>query len=89
MLSNKILFVILTYQLITTIYLFTGQNTSRLLNVSLVTVPSSLTFISEHETDGWCLAAHHRQDGDMLIGTSNGIQLLNRDGNELGSNRSD
>ncbi|KAF6025942.1 hypothetical protein EB796_015754 [Bugula neritina] len=83
MLSNKILFLILTYQLITTIYLFTGQNTSRLLNVSLVTVPSSLTFISEHETDGWCLAAHHRQDGDMLIGTSNGIQLLNRDGNEL------
>jgi len=61
----------------------TGQNTSTLLNVDLVTVPSSLTFISEHETDGWCYSANHRQDGDVLIGTTNGIQLLSGDGNEL------
>jgi len=46
------------------------------LNLSLVTVPSSLTFISEHETDGSCYSANHRQDGDILIGTDNGIQLL-------------
>ncbi|KAF6036897.1 hypothetical protein EB796_004794 [Bugula neritina] len=59
------------------------QNTSRLLNVSLVTVPSSLTFISEYETDHWCYTANHRQDGDILIGSYNGIQLLRRDGNEL------
>jgi len=69
--------------MIYSIYHLTGQNTSRLLNVSLVTVPSSLTFISEHETDGQCEAAHHRQDGDILIGTGNGIQLLSRDSNEL------
>jgi len=67
--------------MINSIYHLTGQNTSRLLNVSLV--PSSLTFISEHETSGWCLSANYRQDGDILIGTQNGIQLLSRDGNEL------
>ncbi|KAF6034666.1 hypothetical protein EB796_007028 [Bugula neritina] len=69
--------------MINTIYHLTGQNTSRLLNVSLVTLPSSLRFISEHETDGGCYSANHRQDGDILIGTQNGIQLLSRDGNEL------
>ncbi|KAF6034352.1 hypothetical protein EB796_007339 [Bugula neritina] len=67
--------------MINSIYHLTGQNTSRLLNVSLV--PSSLTFISEHETSGGCYSANHRQDGDILIGTHNGIQLLSRDGNEL------
>jgi len=61
----------------------TGEDKNRLLNVSLVTVPSSLTFISEHETDGSCYSANHRQDGDIHIGTHNGIQLLSRDGNEL------
>jgi len=60
-----------------------GEDTSRLLNISLVTVLSSLTFISEHETDDWCFSVNHRQDGDILIGTYNGIQLLSRDGNEL------
>jgi len=69
--------------MINTIYHLTGQNTSRLLNVSLVTLPSSLKFISEHETDGQCVAAHHRQDGDILIGTANRIQLLSRYSNEL------
>jgi len=69
--------------MINSIYHFTGQNTSRLLNVSLVTIPSSLTFISEHQTDDWCYSANHRQDGDILIGTSNGIQLLSRDVNKL------
>jgi len=60
-----------------------GEERSRLLNVSLVTVPCSLTFISEHETVWWCYSANHRQDGDILIGTYDGIQLLSRDGNEL------
>ncbi|KAF6025938.1 hypothetical protein EB796_015750 [Bugula neritina] len=54
-----------------------------MLNVGLVTVPSSLIFISEHGTDGYCYSANHRQDGDILIGTHNGIQLLSRDGDEL------
>jgi len=63
--------------------LFSGQDKSQRLNIGLVTVPSSLTFISEHETDGQCLAAHYRQNGDILIGTHNGIQLLSRDGNEM------
>jgi len=53
------------------------------LNVSLVTLPCSLTFISKHETNGQCVASHHRQDGDILIGTGNEIQLLSRDSNEL------
>jgi len=53
------------------------------LNVSLVTVPSLLRFISEHKTDGGCYSANHRQDGNILIGTDNGIQLLSRDGNGL------
>jgi len=61
-----------------------GEDTNRLLNISLVTVPSSLRFISEHEThDWWCYSANHRQDGDILIGTRNGIQLLSRNGKEL------
>jgi len=29
------------------------------------------------------VASHHRQDGDILIGTGNEIQLLSRDSNEL------
>jgi len=53
------------------------------MNASLVTVPSSLEFVSEHKTSGTCYSANHRQDGDILIGTQNGIQLLSRDGNEL------
>jgi len=63
--------------------LFLGQDKRRLLNISLVTIPFSLTFISEHETDNQCMAAYHKQDGGILIGTQNGIQLLSRDGNEL------
>jgi len=69
--------------MINSIYHLTGQNTNRLLNISLVTLPFSLTFISEHETSIGCYSANHRQDGDILIGTHNGIQLLSRDGNEL------
>ncbi|KAF6022585.1 hypothetical protein EB796_019110 [Bugula neritina] len=65
------------------LYIITGEDQNRLLKVSLVTVTSSLEFVSEHETDGQCLAANHRQDGDILIGTLKGIQLLSRDGNEL------
>jgi len=61
----------------------TGEDRSRLLNVSLVTIPSSLTFISEHKTTARCYSANHRQDGDILLGTGKGIQLLSRDGNEL------
>jgi len=60
-----------------------GEDKSGLMNVSLVKVPSSLRFISEHKTDGGCYSANHRQDGNILIGTHNGIQLLSRDGNEL------
>jgi len=52
-------------------------------NVSLVKVPILLTFLSEHKTEGQCMAAHHRQDGNILVGTENGIQLLSRDGNEM------
>jgi len=61
----------------------TGEDKNRLLNVSLVTVPSSLELVSELETVGGCYSANHRQDGDILIGTKSGIQLLSRDGNEL------
>jgi len=53
------------------------------LNASVVAVPSSLEFVSEHKTSGTCYSANNRQDGDILIGTHSGIQLLSRDGNEL------
>ncbi|KAF6021085.1 hypothetical protein EB796_020607 [Bugula neritina] len=49
-----------------------------MLNVSLVTVPSSLTFIFEHNTFGYCYSANHRQDSELLLGTSDGVQLLSR-----------
>jgi len=62
---------------------FIGKDIGRLLNVSLLTVPSSLKFISERETDDWCYSTSYRQDGDIFIGTGNGVQLLSRDGNKL------
>jgi len=45
-----------------------------------VTVPSSLTFISEHKTMycSQCLAACFRQNGDLLVGTSDGLYVLRR-----------
>jgi len=46
--------------------------------VSLVTVPSSLTFISEHKTSSQCMATCYRQNGDLLVGTSNGLYVLRR-----------
>jgi len=49
-----------------------------LLGVSLVTVPSSLTFISEHKTTSPCLCACYRQNGDLLVGTSGGLNVLRR-----------
>jgi len=55
-----------------------------LLGLSLVTVPSSLTFISEHRTISMqCLSACYRQNGDVLVGTSNGLDILYRGGNLL------
>jgi len=46
-----------------------------------VTVPSSLTFISEHETYSQCLAACYKQNGDLLVGTSDGLHVFRRGGN--------
>jgi len=49
-----------------------------------VTVPSSLTFISEHETTSqYPLATCFRHNGDLLVGTSNGLYVLRRGGNRL------
>jgi len=45
-----------------------------------VTVPSSLTFISEHETYSQCMAACYIQNGDLLVGTSDGLYVLRRCG---------
>jgi len=54
-----------------------------LLGLSLVTVPSSLTFISEHKTISQCMAACFRQNGDLLVGTNDGVYALRRGGNWL------
>jgi len=54
-----------------------------LLGLSLVTVPSSLTFISEHKTTNQCMAACYRQNGDLLVGTNNGLYVLRRGENWL------
>jgi len=43
-----------------------------------VTVPSSLTFISEHKTSSQCLSACYKQNGDLLVGTSDGLYVLRR-----------
>jgi len=43
-----------------------------------VTVPSSLTFISECKTTSQCVATCYRQDGDLLVGTSDGLYVLYR-----------
>jgi len=49
----------------------------------MVTVPSFLTFISEHVTNSQCMAACYIQNGDLLVGTSNGLYVLRRGGNWL------
>jgi len=41
-----------------------------------VTVPYSLTFISEHKTTSQCMVACYRQNGDLLVGTSGGLYVL-------------
>jgi len=48
-----------------------------------VTVPSSLTFISEHETTSSCLSACFRQNGDLLVGTVCGLNVLRRGKDKL------
>jgi len=58
--------------------LFTDEVLISLLGVSLVTVPSSLTFISEHKTASQCMATCYRQNGDLLVGTSYGLYVLHR-----------
>jgi len=55
-----------------------------MLGLSLVTIPSSLTFLSEHHTTSqYPLAACYRQNGDLLVGTSSGLDILRRGGNCL------
>jgi len=51
--------------------------------MSLVTVPSSLTFISEHETTSQCVSACYRQNGDLLVGTIDGLYVITRGGSKL------
>jgi len=46
--------------------------------VSLVTVPSSLTFISEHKTSSQCVSTCYKQNGDLLVGTDGGLYVLRR-----------
>ncbi|KAF6021664.1 hypothetical protein EB796_020024 [Bugula neritina] len=48
------------------------------IGASLVTIPSALTFLSEHKTKGQCYSAYHRQNGEILLGTQIGTQLLRR-----------
>jgi len=51
--------------------------------MSLVTVPSSLTFISEHKTTSLCLSACYRQNGDLLVGTDDGLYVFRRGEDKL------
>ncbi|KAF6040374.1 hypothetical protein EB796_001321 [Bugula neritina] len=44
----------------------TDKRDGSLLSMNLVTVPSSLTFISEHETTSQCVSACYRQNGNLL-----------------------
>ncbi|KAF6021396.1 hypothetical protein EB796_020296 [Bugula neritina] len=63
--------------------LITDESVTSLLGLSLVTVPSSLTFISEHETTSQCMATCYKQNGDLLVGTSDGLDVLHRGGDKL------
>jgi len=55
-----------------------GCKTDSQLNIRLMALPSKLKPLSEHEIDGFCYSANHRQEGDILIATHFGIQLLDR-----------
>ena len=37
--------------------------------------PTSIIFKSEVKTNDWAYSAHHRADGDILVGTGKGVQL--------------
>ena len=41
--------------------------------------PTSLTFISEHPTGSSCYSADYREDGDLLLGSQDGVRLLRRE----------
>ncbi|KAF6021662.1 hypothetical protein EB796_020022 [Bugula neritina] len=55
-----------------------SDQSSTLIGASLVTIPSALTFLSEHKTNGQCYSAYHRQNGEILLGTEIGTRLLGR-----------
>ena len=48
-------------------------------NIDLVNTPTSLTFISEHPTGSSCYSADYREDGDLLLGSQDGVRLLRRE----------
>ena len=50
-----------------------------LLNLEAVSVPTSVTFESLYETDSVCLTAVYDHNGDILMGTTDGIELLSRE----------
>lgn len=49
------------------------------LSVSLGNLPTSLTLISKYKTKDTCVSAYHRENGDMLLGCGNEVQIFSRD----------
>jgi len=54
-----------------------------------VTVPYSLTFISEHKTTSQCMSACYKQNGDLLVGADGGLYVLRRGESKLSLCRTD
>ena len=52
-------------------------------NVDVVNTPTSLTFKSEHDTNGSCYSAFYKKDGDLLLGCSSGVGLLGHRDNQI------
>ncbi|XP_067943847.1 uncharacterized protein [Watersipora subatra] len=47
-------------------------------NIELVRLPTTLTFSSEHSTKGWCYSTCHRANGDIPIGCTDGVKIMDK-----------
>lgn len=51
--------------------------------MELVPLPSSLTFLSEVVTSSTCYSVCQREDGNLLVGTRNGLFIMDKDTKKL------
>ena len=63
--------------------LYLADSLESFLDLSIVLVPRSLTYISSHDTTDFCYSAHFNDEGRLLLGCSDGLHILSSDFNHI------